>query len=317
MGKPNRIRWAGVAVILGALLSGCAQFDVSHHPVAQNDTNRFYRTYVPERLRGAPGPHPVMLVLHGFGMFPDILDQTHMNRVAERLGFVAVYPHGVADIWNDGTLQVYGPNRSDDVAFVRRVVADVDLRVARIDRRRLFAVGFSNGGTMAMRLGCEAADLFAGVAAVTAAMPAELARGCRPARPIDVMIMNGTVDPIMPYKGGRVRLLHVLTFGHILSTDDTMALWARLNACAPPSPPVMLPDKDANDASRAIVTDWTRCNGVRMRLVRLEGGGHTWPNGLQYLPVPMIGQVNRDIDGGEALWEFFTAPRELAPTAAE
>jgi len=43
-----------------------------------------------------------------------------------------------------------------------------------------------------------------------------------------------------------------------------------------------------------------------MRLIRLEGGDHTWPNGIQYLPAMFIGNVNRDIDGGDAMWEFFT-----------
>jgi polyhydroxybutyrate depolymerase len=195
------------------------------------------------------------------------------------------------------------------VAYIRSVVEDVERRVVRIDRRRLYAIGFSNGGMMTMRLGCEAADLFVGVAAVTAAMPAAIAPGCRPIRPISVLVMNGTEDPLVPYNGGQVRLLGVMRFGRILSTADTMALWARHNGCGPAAPPVALPDRDPRDGTRAVQIDYQNCRGARVRLIRLEGAGHAWPNGLQFLPAFMIGSVTRDVDGGEAMWEFFESAR--------
>jgi polyhydroxybutyrate depolymerase len=40
-------------------------------------------------------------------------------------------------------------------------------------------------------------------------------------------------------------------------------------------------------------------------LIRLEGGGHTWPGGLQYLPERLIGGVCRDFDATELIWTFF------------
>jgi polyhydroxybutyrate depolymerase len=42
-----------------------------------------------------------------------------------------------------------------------------------------------------------------------------------------------------------------------------------------------------------------------VRLLRVEGGGHTWPGGAQYLPVAWIGATNRDIDASEVIWRFF------------
>lgn len=41
-----------------------------------------------------------------------------------------------------------------------------------------------------------------------------------------------------------------------------------------------------------------------MVLVRVEGGGHTWPNGAQYLDKRWIAPVCRDF-GTELIWEFF------------
>jgi polyhydroxybutyrate depolymerase len=37
----------------------------------------------------------------------------------------------------------------------------------------------------------------------------------------------------------------------------------------------------------------------------IEGGGHTWPNTVQYLPVKDIGRMSRDFDATEVIWEFF------------
>jgi poly(3-hydroxybutyrate) depolymerase len=38
----------------------------------------------------------------------------------------------------------------------------------------------------------------------------------------------------------------------------------------------------------------------------LGGGGHTWPGGLPYLGVRIVGQVSREIDANEAIWRFFS-----------
>jgi polyhydroxybutyrate depolymerase len=40
-------------------------------------------------------------------------------------------------------------------------------------------------------------------------------------------------------------------------------------------------------------------------LLRLEGGGHTWPGGAQYLPAMLVGRVCRDFDATAVIWEFF------------
>jgi polyhydroxybutyrate depolymerase len=288
-------------------LAACAAWElpVRSHAVVHNDTNRGYRIYVPESVKAKGGAAPLVLVLQGAGPGIDIMDLTRIADVAEREGFVAAFPRPVGDLWNDGTLKVLGPNGSRDVSFLRHVVADIDAKVARVDRRRIYAIGLSNGGMMSLRLACEAADLVAGVAAVAAAMPAALADDCRPSTPVSVLVVNGTDDPLIPYRGGAVRFLRVMNMGEVLPTDDSVALWARLNGCGTPTPAVTLPDRDSRDDSRAVQIDYTGCRGARVRLIRIEGGGHTWPGGLQFLPALLIGTVNHDINAGEAAWRFF------------
>ncbi|MEM6989383.1 MAG: hypothetical protein AAF721_02760 [Myxococcota bacterium] len=42
---------------------------------------------------------------------------------------------------------------------------------------------------------------------------------------------------------------------------------------------------------------------------RVEGGGHTWPGGRQYLPQSLIGRVSRDILGTRHIFNFFASQR--------
>jgi polyhydroxybutyrate depolymerase len=37
----------------------------------------------------------------------------------------------------------------------------------------------------------------------------------------------------------------------------------------------------------------------------IEGGGHTWPGGPQYLPAFLIGKASHSLDATQAIWDFF------------
>src|SRR5581483_11689868 len=115
---------------------------------------------------------------------------TNFNALASRENFAVAYPRGTNLWWNDGRLiNGRGETDSDDVGFVRALIADIDANVVRLDRRRLFATGISNGGFMSLRLACEASDLFTAIAAVGATMPAEMGARCRPAKPVAAMLI--------------------------------------------------------------------------------------------------------------------------------
>lgn len=300
-----------VSLVLAAAAGACAPLDlpVSSHATVHNSTNRSYRLFVPASVRGSAVPAPLVVALHGAGGVPDIAALTRITDLAERERFIVVFPQAVGEIWNDSALAILAPNVATDVAFIRRVVDEVAAG-APVDRGRVFAVGLSNGGMMSLRLACEAADLFAGVAAVAATMPRVMAERCRPQRPVSVMLVNGTRDPLIPDRGGAIRYLLVVRSGDNLSTIATMAFWARLNDCARPDASQVLPDRNRDDGSRAVSVEFTKCRGARLRLIRVLNGGHTWPGGAQYLPRFMIGPVNRDFDATLAIWEFFrAAPR--------
>jgi polyhydroxybutyrate depolymerase len=252
----------------------------------------------------SPGPRPTVVVLHGSWQSGQIMMQTTgLEPLIDREGLVAVYPNGLASHWNDGraAAAIFGPR--DDVDFLRTLVAHL-VRTGVSDPHRVYAIGFSNGGMMALRMLCEATEVFAAIAVIGANLPAEVAPGCRPTGPTPALLMNGTADPFVPYEGGQV----ILRGGVVLSTDQTVRFLRRVNGCADRAQVTVLPDFDPYDGSRVVITSWTSCSsGAPVVLYRIEGGGHRIPNPDPGIPAfdLVLGRMNHDFDAAEAIWSFF------------
>jgi polyhydroxybutyrate depolymerase len=100
--------------------------------------------------------------------------------------------------WNTGTCCGYAQrSHVDDVAFIRALLDSLE-RTYRIDRRRVYATGLSNGGMMSYLVACALSDRFAAVAPVSG----ELSMDCAPTIPVSVLIIHGTADENLPYNGG-------------------------------------------------------------------------------------------------------------------
>ncbi len=294
-----------LSLALVAVIASDGAAEVVTRTLEFGQARRSYILFTPDAARGSD--LPLVVALHGGGGTAEqMMSFSRFNAIAAREGFVIAYPQGSGRRWNDGRVfRGRAETDADDVGFVRAVVADIAKRTP-LDRRRIYAAGISNGGFMSFRLACEAADLFAAIAPVTATMPADLGARCRPNAPVAVLVINGTADPLVPYEGGHVRAMFGLR-GEIWSTERTISFWAEHNRCAAPPDVRALADRDNGDGSRVIEVAYARCAAGRVRLLRIEGGGHTWPGGAQYLPVGWIGPTNRDIDASEVIWRFFKA----------
>ena len=116
---------------------------------------------------------------------------------------------------------------------------------------------------------CEAAEMFAGAGTVIASMPVGIGPSCRPARPVPVVMFNGTADALVPYSGGGVGPLNI--GGFVWGAEPTAAFLARANGCdaAPLRRDVSL--------ERTSVTRiaWTGCDrDAGVVLYRVNGGRH-------------------------------------------
>lgn len=255
-------------------------------------------------------PRPAIFVLHGGGMSANSgLRSTGLEPLVARENLVAIYPNAYRRQWNDGRESARLQSRheaADDVAFIRALVtAMVNEGIA--DAKRIYVTGPSNGGMMTLRLLCEAADIFAAAAPIIANFPADIAAGCKPARPVPVLVMNGTADPLVPYAGGGVGIAG--RRGRVISTDETMANLRRVNGCSEPVKSERLPDFDPDDASTVTITSWTNCSSsAPVVLYRIDGGGHRIPHrngGRMPMMDRLLGRENHDFDAPEAIWAFF------------
>lgn len=245
---------------------------------------------------------PLVLVLHGGDGEPGATARnTGMSPVADREGFLVVYPAGLGRHWNDGRVEVGAT--ADDVAFLSAVIDDVATRYD-VDRGRVFATGISNGGFMSTRLACELSEQVRAVGVVAATLSEALRETCRPQRPVAVVMFSGTDDPLVPYGGGSVRGNR----GKTLGAEAAASFWAKTNGCAAEPERSELPVTDTSDPTRVSLARYTGCRpGAEVRLYTIHGGGHTWPGGRAYLPALLVGKVSRQIDADAVMWEFFLA----------
>lgn len=274
---------------------------------AYGGRQRTLRTYVGG---SQAGPMALLFVLHGgggSGSGMELLTAGRFNRIADRDGAVVVYPDGIDRHWNDGRelSDTAARENVDDVGFMLAVIEDM-AREHAIDRGRIFATGISNGGFMSFRLACDAADTFAAVAPVTAALSEQLGPRCKPARPIAVAILNGTEDPLVPWSGGPVKVLGT-TRGAAWSTMQTFDRWLELDQCRERRVDPRL-DKDPDDQTVLVTHRGRACHdGVEVRLYEIQGGGHTWPLGAEYARAWLVGRVSREVDATAEIWSFMQA----------
>ena len=277
--------------------------------IKHDGKQRSYLQYAPE-LEFEEGKRPLLIVLHGGGGTGRSivrLTEGRFNELAESNGFVVVYPDGVKRYWNEGrkkSVSYAHKNNVDDVGFIEALIEAVKQEYA-IDEQRIFVAGMSNGGLMAYRLACEMPGVFKAIAPVTASIPLDIIDRCDNIAGSSLLVMNGTEDPFMPYDGGTIKAGRKKS-GEVLSTDATIAHWLEQNGCPSHAKKTILPDIAPKDGTSVIKYEYGGCpTDVRVLLYKVEGGGHTWPGGRQYLKEERVGKTSQDFMGADVIWDFF------------
>jgi polyhydroxybutyrate depolymerase len=267
---------------------------------------RHYRLHMPPHLP-RDGTAALILVFHGRGGDGAGMERlTGFSALADRNKFVVAYPDGFGRSWNDGRASAGSPAQRgdvDDVAFIATLIDTLTAQL-RLDPRRIFATGLSNGAAFSHYLAANLAPRIAAVASVAGGLATPFAHRFAPTAPVSVLVMHGTADPLVPYHGGAVAGGHL---GSELGAEATARRWEEADGIRADAATGELPDTDPADGCRA---RWQRWSGGRKRtevwLYTLEGGGHTWPGGPQYLPRRLVGRVCRDFDATFAIWDFFS-----------
>lgn len=260
---------------------------------------RSYVIYIPDSYAedGADEAYPLVFVLHGAGGSGQGMENfTGFNDLADQEHFIAVYPDGLGRVWNDGRQGDPRVAPVDDIGFMEYLI-DFLSRNLNIDTNRVYSTGYSMGGMMSYRLGCES-DRFAAVASVASTHPEYLLESCFAAPPIPVMVVVGTDDRVVPWVG---------VSGGYISAFNTLRFWSEHNECQTASDMEFLPDLDPEDGTLVVHQTSTDCtDDADVELYGVYGGGHNWPGHPLNVEVD-LGLASMDFDATAAIWEFFAA----------
>ena len=278
-----------------------------YRSLIHNGLKRTYMVHIPPTYNGDKAI-PLFIFLHGGGGSGENAEKfSGISRQSDKDGFILIYPDAVGHNWNDGrAVKQYQSHRQniDDVGFIAALI-DAMKNDYAIDPGRVYVSGASNGGMMTIRLACESADKITAIAPVISAMPENLAAQCAPSRPIPVLMINGTEDPMVPWEGGHV-LFGRKKLGKILSTPDTVQFWVSHNGCDSAPKMTWEPDIDPDDETRARKSVYSGCKeNVEVVFYEIRGGGHAWPGGPIHFPEFITGRPTHDIDANQIIWDFF------------
>lgn len=274
------------------------------------DTDRHYIVHVPARYQTTTAL-PVVVMLHGGGgTARGAAAETGWSAKADEAGFLAVFPDAMPpdpskpgqfrtnpQLWNDGSDRFYrGQKAPDDVAFIDAMLDDLTSRFP-VDKRRIYATGFSNGASMSFRAGMALPHRFAAIAPVAGALwgePGSLKL------PVPMLYITGTVDPLNLIEGGVPKLLNGV-YDPVRAkakppVRDSIEKWAR--ALGLPEAPRSTTDADG-------IRTETYGPGGEAVYIAIEGLGHHWPGGRSLLPEVLVGPWSGKLRATDAIWDFF------------
>jgi polyhydroxybutyrate depolymerase len=207
---------------------------------------------VPDSVK--PGtPAPVLLDFHGFGHSgAGVWTVSGFKALAEREGFITAYPEGLpihltvrGEELDGAGWKMDAVEGNRDVAFTTALLDQLE-RDYCVDHRRVYSTGFSNGAFFSQLLACALSGRIAAVAPVSGGT---LRFDCHPARPVPILIQNGSEDELVP----------------VASARETRDRWKTLNGCKGEAAP-----------DGAACQRWTECRGGATVEYCEEPYGHRW-----------------------------------------
>ena len=278
-----------------------------------DNLERTFRIHIPPAYKKSTSP-ALVIALHGKGGNGEsmiLLTRKGFNKLADRDGFIVVYPDGIELNWNDGRMDEESNDRAhreniNDVAFISALIDSMIVNY-NVNPKSVYVTGISNGAIMSYRLACELSQKITAIAPVDGNSPFKLFPEWSPALPVSLLAINNINDPLVPYEGGDIYgHFHRVRLGRVLSVEESISYWVKRNGCSPIPALSEEPDTSPSDGTRVLRKHFADgASGTEVILYSIYGGGHTWPGGFQYLPVWLIGKTCRDFEACDVIWSFF------------
>jgi polyhydroxybutyrate depolymerase len=259
-------------------------------------SDRPYGLHTPRGWSRA-APAPLVVFFHGYGSTgASSVAGFGLTTLSDANGFVLAYPDGVIDgqgrrFWNaTNACCDFGDRGIDDVAYAAWLIDDVAATMP-IDPQRVYVVGHSNGGFLALRLACDLAPRIAAAVSLAGAAWEDPSR-CRPAHPVSVLQIQGDADAVVHFGGGLVFDRPARRYPGALATVGTFAAAEGCTGALAPAGAAL--DFDALvPGAETHASEFRGCPpGISVGLWTVAGGSHA-PS-----PTP---------DGLAALWAWMAA----------
>jgi polyhydroxybutyrate depolymerase len=260
--------------------------------------NRTYYLHTPPNLSQGE-LRPLLIFLHGAGGSGEGLHRLlNADAVTDAAGYITVYPDGMERTWSVGCDECTAAEalEANDVNFLETLTRHLAEHLP-VDTTRVYVMGFSQGGSLAHRYGCESSLPPAGIAAVASLLYREVRSRCAPRAPFPVAIVHGTHDALAYYGGYGLD-------APFLSIPQAIDAWVAKMGCDAVPSVEELPDRTA-DWTTVTAYRYDGCDpGSSVLHLRVNGGGHTWPGDTGPWG-NFVGLVSRDIDATQEILDFF------------
>ncbi|AXL93323.1 hypothetical protein C4J65_15700 [Streptomyces sp. CB09001] len=256
----------------------------------------------------ADGPRPLLVAFHGRGAdAAELRAKTRLERAATARGMLVAFPEGLGHGWGAGTRATkQRPDPGLDVRFTEALIEHL-VRTERADPRQVYVAGFSNGGSMALRMAAERPALLAGAASVSGQLPTGDA-AVEPTGPVPVMVVYGADDPVRPLAG--LPSPPPDPEEPILPTRSARDSAAAFAAAGGAGEPVTRAEKGYDRTVWRLGNEapgGSRRPGGTVQLLVVDDAGHTWP-GSTVPPPEGFGPVSKALDATDTILDFLTGP---------
>ena len=241
---------------------------------------------------------PIPLIINFHGFLDSAINQkesSQMDNYAHQNGVGVVYPEGIKRSWNVGKAIL---NDENDIGFVNALIDSVSSKY-NIDSNRIYACGFSNGGTFSYELICSLSNKIAAFGSVGGNFSINEKRVCNIDREIPLIHIHGTKDRLQEYnKSDR----------DFLSTIESFNFWVKYNQL---DKTIVENITDVHKKDRTTVEKYTfykNNSDTKVIHFKVENGGHLWlgsPMGDRFLERLLFGRNNHEINSSKELVDFF------------
>ena len=273
---------------------------VEERVIEHEGLERSFLIYVPKNIKENA---PLVVAIHGYtSSAKTLMGYSGINQVADKEGFLVAYPQGTKDSRDNNFFNVgyefHSDSKVNDVNFIREIVLNLT-KDYKLNSKRVFATGMSNGGDMSYLLACTSSDLFTAVAPVAGVMMKDTLENCNPEKKIPIFEIHGTKDSISKFEGD---MNNEDKWGAYYDLPSTIEFWVNKHALNEKET-IQLENKNTEDGTTITFERyWSDESQREVWFYIVNDGNHTWP-GMTGL---FSRTANQDINSAEEIWKFFS-----------